>query len=1253
MKKVLMILNILMYASLSLGQSSTGQLVGIVSGADGVIPEALVIVVDMKTGKERSVITSKEGFYSIPQLEVGLYSARVSAKGFKTYVIGNLKIDVGKVYSFNPTLELGSLQEQVSVIAGADTVNSTGADISNIISPQQLQTLPLNARNPLVWISLQAGSSSNGAQNLSINGQRSSFTNITRDGLNIQEQYIRQDAVTFSPERPTVDDVGELDITTQNSGANKGYGASHIEIVTPRGQARFHGSLFAYNRNSKFAANSFFENASKVERELLNRNQFGGRLSGVLPIPRFGEGGPLLLKKKIFFFGYYEGLRFRRSDAQLRTILLPSARAGDFNYIDEKGVKRTVNILSSAFNTGTTSIDPTIQNRILNIMPSVGNTGEAGDSLNTTGYRFNQKANTDRDSFTTRLDYEIDDRHSINGIFTHKEELNLRPDVDKRDGFQSVPTVFQPLKNRFLALAYRINQSSNFTNEIRGGFNQVVSSFERVNDPPPFFIAVPTLNGSVLGQNGVDFISNPEVRFLDQGRNSDSYNIQDNAVYIRRNHSFSFGGSAQFFRINAYNNNGPSSGIVPTYFLGTNYNPIFLSAEQFPGGIDQKQLNVANNLLAVLGGRVGIAQQIFNVTSRSSGFVPGAPQKQNFAFENYGLYLADQWQVNPRLTLNFGLRYEVYTALREENGLVLEPVISNDPIISILDPYGKLDFIGRNVGKPNQFYRTDYNNFGPVISFAYAPQFKNKLLGLLGSGRTVIRGGIRISYVNDELVASADNTLSSNNGLQVTSGIYGMGADINNIPSIKPPKFKVPITYAENYMNDPNSSVYAIDPSLRTPSVLEYNFGVQHELGFQTTMEVRYVGSLSNNLLRGVDYNQVIVRENGFAEDFNRARSNLLLAAAQRKAEIAQGIPTHRLTMLTGAYQQRIAGSQRLKVIQSLRAGGSLEDSAVIDQLLAGTPADLAYYYIFNLYTGRELLTKSVKTSEAGLLANSGRYRYHSLQAELRRRFHDGLYLQANYTFQKTLTNAIGTKPSRFEPLLDNNQPQLEYSRADYDQTQVFNLNTTYELPFGKNRRFFNNKTMSQILRRLQVSSIMRVATGAPISIVDPRGTLNRTERSFRQTAISFLSKKEIKDLIGVYRRGDGIYYINPSVIDPISRQASNGFDSKSFPGQVFFNVAPGEIGNLERNFINGPLYFNWDAGIIKTITLSDNATLQLRAEAFNVLNRTNFRILGPFDEINQQNGPDGIFNVNSPTFGRIKDTFEPRVMQFSLRLEF
>ncbi|HQU92084.1 MAG TPA: carboxypeptidase-like regulatory domain-containing protein [Pyrinomonadaceae bacterium] len=326
-KFAVLIISVLLSVSTLLAQSTTGRLSGSVSGPDGAIPGATLTATDVNTKKEQTITANGEGAFLFPQLEFGTYSVKVTAPGFKGLVVNELKIDVGREATLNPTLEVGDVSAEVVVTAGADVITSTSAQVSNTVSPQQIASLPLLTRNPLALTVLQPGVQSNAFQETAINGMRTSFTNITRDGINIQDNFIRQNATDFAPGRPSVDDTAEFTITTSNQEADQGYGGAQIRLVTPRGTSELHGALFAYNRNSKFGANSFFNNRAghfiatdslvlngvanvgdeRNPRPFRNRNQFGGKVSGPLPLPGFGDGGgPGILWDKGFFFFAYE-----------------------------------------------------------------------------------------------------------------------------------------------------------------------------------------------------------------------------------------------------------------------------------------------------------------------------------------------------------------------------------------------------------------------------------------------------------------------------------------------------------------------------------------------------------------------------------------------------------------------------------------------------------------------------------------------------------------------------------------------------------------------------------------------------------------------------------------------------------------------------------------------------------------------------------------------------------------------------------
>jgi hypothetical protein len=281
----------------------------------------------------------------------------------------------------------------------------------------------------------------------------------------------------------------------------------------------------------------------------------------------------------------------------------------------------------------------------------------------------------------------------------------------------------------------------------------------------------------------------------------------------------------------------------------------------------------------------------------------------------------------------------------------------------------------------------------------------------------------------------------------------------------------------------------------------------------------------------------------------------------------------------------------------------------------------------------------------ADIIVNDASYNYNSLQIEVRRRFVLGLYLQANYTFAKNLTDAVGTTQALFDTYLDNNNKDLDKQRADYDQTHTFNMNGIYQLPFGKGKMFLNNGgVVDKVFGGWEISGLMQWTSGAPITFTDTRGTLNRNGRSARQTPNTNLTNDELRALSGIFEENGKIYFINPSVINPVTGRASEGFGTTAFAGQAFFNTNAGETGNMARNVIDGPGYFNINAALLKNIRFGETMRLQLRAEAFNLLNNVNFT----FATAGEQRQA-----ITSTTFGQVTDTTPPRRIQFALRFEF
>ena len=1316
MKRILFsILFVLGSLSIMQAQTPTGRLLGVVSSPDGgVLPNATVEVKFNQTGKTQNITTSDDGAFSFAQLEPGEYTVTVTSSGFKSFVANQVKIDIGREYNLSPILEVGNVQETVTVTAGADVVTSTSAQVTSVVSPQQILSLPLITRNPLNLTTLQAGVSSNPNQNTSINGMRTTLTNITRDGISINDAFIRSNATDFAPGRPSVDDTGEFTISTTNQEADLGSGGAQITLVTPRGTKDFHGALFAYNRNSEFAANDFFNNRNgrfvatdtavlqgranvgdlRSPRPFRNRNQYGGKIGGPFLTPHFGEGGPVFDKNKGFFFFAYEKVKDPLSAPTTRTILTPSARAGTFTFnratagnpittgqincpSGAAGSVCTVpNILSFAQSLGfggiPSTIDPLIQSRILSRIPTQGNT-TGGDSLNTTGFALNRRQDTDLSTYTTRIDVDATEKDTINGVFSYNFENNFRPDVDPM-GFDVVPDAVQTSKNKSLSLTYRRIISNNIVNEARYGIFTNEVPFARVSQRPSFFLGSAGTTNAVLLSN---LISNPDNIFLDQGRNNKTYTLADNLNYIVGKHSLKFGGQFQKYKINSYND----VFIIPNYIIGQTTGTT-LSTNNFlnVGGsgsiINSNQLATANNLLALLAGTVSSASQGFNTTSPDSGFQV-ARNLSPFRNTNDALYASDRWAVSRGLTISLGLRYELYPALKLANGLSVEPLISdpNDPAASLVNGNGSFGILGTNAGKEYQYYKTDYNNFAPSIGIAYTPNLESGIgkFFLGGQGRTVLRGGYSQIYGNDSIVTSLNATLSSNVGLgraqnsaigptgttalndRISGGLTVVGA-----PSFTP----LPRSFLQNNTAGQGffGTANAVDPKLQIPLTEQYSAGIQREFFGNTALEIRYVGTRSKNLARGVDLNQIDVVNNGYLTEFQKAQANLALSIAANPTNAAAQTPfcagvttgCQPLNFFRFGPNASATGTGSL-VISNTTTGYTLAQFR--SDLQNGIVADSAQRFVTLGLNNHPTLAnpnnvpfikfyQNPNIGQIELFTNAGSYNYNALQMEIRRRFSQGLYFQANYTFSKNLTDTVGTSQQLFEPYLQNQNQALDKQRADFDTTHAFNFNGIYQLPFGKGKLFLNQGgIVDKIFGGFELSGLLQTASGSPISFIDGRGTLNRGTRSGRQTPTSSLTNDQIRALSGIFEANGRIYFVDPSIIGS-NGAASPGLinpanSNTTFSGQVFFSVAPGQTGNVTRTLINGPRQFNVNMALLKNIRFTESIRVQLRAEAFNAFNNVNFFTTQ-------------FATITSSTFGQISSTSNgPRQVQFAARFEF
>lgn len=1243
---------VFMGAVSALAQVPTGSIVGTVLDAQkAAIVDADVTVTSMDTGVKYTTKSGPNGGYSVSSLPGGLYRVDVSKDGFKAASVTSLKLDSSAQLSVPPiVMEVGAKTETVVVEAGAsEEVQTTSAAVGDQVDRQQLDDLPVNGRQPESLIELEPGISFNGKTDTVIDGQRSAFTSVTLDGINIQDNFIRVNDTDFSPNQIFLSQTGEFHVNTQNGDPSVGGGSSAVSITTPRGTNSWHGQGFYYYQTNKWSANPWFNNAFGVPNAILNQNQRGGQ-----------AGGPAI-KNKLFVYGSWEEQAVGSTTTVNDTVFLPGSsplltNTPSFSYFTDCGAGGappcpagvsngqqitipnflTFDNTSSGGAAPVITYDPAIL-ALLNRIPAAdtSNNLNVGDGLNTGGFIHNISNNALLKNTGGRADFTPTEHNSFSASYYWNRQIFQRPDIDQT--FNTVPVVSNFDAINFMSTAWRYSPNANLTNEVRFGFDLAPATFNTSQKFGPSIIT------------GVVFTT-PDPNFYFQGRNTHTWSWQDNANMLRGNHSLSFGMQLQRVTIDAVNNVGTSTdfAIGPSSannfaLTNTNFNNAGLA------DIAAADLANANQVLATYAGWVGGTSQTFNVTSQTSGFVPGATEERNLRQNNWAFYGGDSWRYRPNLTFTLGLRYEYLSPFGEKNALLLQPIPGfGESMVQTLLSNATVSFVGGNTGR--RAYNKDLHDFAPNIGIAWDPS---------GNGRMAVRAGYSIHYVNDDLATVVLNAANGNAGLSSTPTftVANSLSNDNGLPQaqlVAAPPFQVPTTFLQNEINlggPAGNAGFGIDPNLTTPYVQDWNLSIQREIGFKTTLTVSYLGNHGTNLIRGLDINQVTINQNTLLNSFNIARNNCfasITAGGGCDPNFAgAGSQPGAGVLFDPFFTQLIPNPPGPPVpLNSLAFMQSAFTSGEVGNL-----ADILHVNGIEEFAGQ--FTPSDLIRGGDFITNFSSSTWHAGVVQVQRRFNNNLIFQSNYTFSKVIDDADGGQ-TNFQPFIDNANPRAARGRSNFDITHAWKTNFVYSLPFGKGQRLFSRGgILNDIIGGWKASSVVTFQSGAPFSIFSGRGTINRNGRSGVETAdlTSSISQFRSNDLSVSFPAGVvGPILFNPAFIAGNGRGAPPDalVCTPVAPGG-FCNPLPGEQGNIAKNPFNGPKFFNIDASILKGIPIRESINLELRLDAFNAINHPTFFA--------------GDQNINNRGFGVIADTGGingtisngggSRVVQVGARLNF
>lgn len=982
----------LMLASVPLAAAqitTSGRLTGVITDTQGaVIPRAEVVAVSNETKQAFKATTGDEGNWSVPSAPNGTYTVTVTAPNFKKTVVQGVKVDVGQPTTVNATLEAGGANEEVIVTAGGELLQTEATSVSTTITGRQISELPFSTRDALQLVLTLPGVQTPGApRTSSINGLPKGSVNLTLDGANIQDNFLRSSDGFFTQIQPKSDAVQEVTVSTAVPGAESaGEGAVQVRFVTKSGTSEFHGGGFWQYRSPKFNSNYYFNNIDGLPRDNLLLRQFGGNIGGPILLPKLIKS-----REKAFFFVNYEEFQLPQTYPSGNVLVLtPDALKGIFTYKDSGGTVRTVNLLTLASGRGYPSaIDTSVAKGFSLIDTAVHQSGSlksriaSANDYNRLQYNFQDPGTNIRRFPTGRLDWNISKNQHLEFIHNYQHYLSNPDGVNSQFDVAGpgtgivigTPNVTGSIhRNSFsFVMAHRWTISSRLVNEARATSSGNGTSLFTSEFAPGLYDlwgGYAVTGGTYLGNQplGTGAFYN---RRSTSRRNTPTKGITDNVTFLTGAHTLNFGGS--FLRINSFTS-AASTQVVPQVVFGiatgdpinTGSTSIFTntgSTPTFPGA-STTQLGDARSLYAYLTGRVSSIARSASLDSNGK-YVFDSFNEYNHQNE-WAFYAQDSWKVRPSLTINAGLRWEFEPSAVNDNGVYTRTGF--DGIYGVSGS-GNIFRPGTYGGQPTQFrllddgekgYETRMHDFAPSFGFAYSPNFKTGLFHALAgdAGRTVIRGGYSIAYTREGFNAytamfgaNEGGTLTLNVSPTVTPSIFPAGAVSfngsvgrtctsgaanvttcsNGLPSIAPPAdtSKYPFTPAGGSAGSAND----FDQHLKAGYTQSFTFGLQRELGKNTAFEIRFVRTRGTHLWRQYDLNEVNIFENGFLTQFNAAANNLAISRAQGKGD--------------NYGNQGLAGQVNVPLITT--AIGSSTDSTTVTRLVQGQAGAVANSIAFTL----------------------------------------------------------------------------------------------------------------------------------------------------------------------------------------------------------------------------------------------------------------------------------------------------------------
>jgi len=1182
----------LLVGTFAYGQSNTGGIQGTITDPSGaIVLKAMVTGRNMDTGVVSSTVSTDAGLYSLPGLSPGRYAITVEAPGLKKYIREGVTVPTGTLVSLDVQMQVGAASENVTVVGDAAQLETATSDLGSTVQTSLVSNLPLEVsgtiRNPVQFITLTPGfvggvdnnPGSNSSDDFKVNGGQEGGTDVLVDGLSIS---------LVSPNTQwnkgvSTDAVQEFKVLQSNFSPEFGESGDGIVSLTVKsGTNQFHASAYDYLRNRALDANSWKNNTAGQPKSVNTQNDFGATAGGPVYIPHLYQG-----KDKTFFFFAYEGFRFRTGGTNILSLPDEAFRKGDFSALCQTGFTGGVCNDKDPTSGQTTHqlYDPTTHNAIpgdvltndptftaSNVMTNVFALLPPTNQSLTSNVVDRSLSRTTANLYDVKIDHVISDKHRISGGFDY--------DNTKTGGVSSLSPIFgssTPQNTRYVRFSDNYIFSPTLVNQFLVGFSRRFRG-EVSNSLGQGYPAK-------IGLTGVNNTTFPCIKFFggsyrevlnncgDSEFADNVYQANDSVSWIRGKHNSKFGGGLRFLQFNV---------------------------RRLTQGSGEFDFDPAQTSNGGTGNGDAVASSLFglvNQTTLNYGAFSGV------RYKDFYFYAQDSYKLRPRLTLNYGLRYDLDVPATEafDRFSMVDPTLQNPGAGNILGAYTYFGSgNGRNGRKRPQDVYT--KAFGPRVGFAYSINDK-----------TVLRGGYGIFYepLREGSFADQDglgffNKETLGPGVQIDTGVPHI------LPATGP--------FTPEGQNNNGGVIYVPRNTGRPADIQTWNLDVQRQLTSSLALSVAYVGSKGTHLpAYNILPNQTNPSQLPFFATFasDLTKQAICLTPAGASLPPAQQCPA------------AIAAGVKLPY-------ANFPLNAQIDQIFRPFPQ----YGDFN------------QEDNSFSPDRTGNSTYHAMQMQLNKRFAQGLSFLVSYTVSKNITDADSAGPG-VSGFIGTNSfiGQNSYNRnaekavSQLDTPQALVASFFYELPVGHGKRYLNEDgAVDRVVGGWYVSGIASYKSGIPTTVY---GSCGGTAG----------------DVLFAGCHLTGIARVN--VIPAVSETNKANFNPMTTPfwNPAAFSVpAPLTFGNEPRSLCGARTFGSRNEDFTlgkRTRLFGEKGAIDFRASFFNIFNRHIYSapsgfstpLNSPFLPVGHKDPITGKVDCAGPFacgFGAVTDSSGPRTIQLA-----